>query len=122
MALIAPGGALFLGLLGWAFVARSLVIRRKREAEQLRERLFEEEKKARERLEGQMAETARARDSMRESQALYYSLVENIPHLVVRKDLDGVYRFINGSGNLTGLSLSEESIGKTDFDIFPRPF
>jgi two-component system, NtrC family, sensor kinase len=69
-----------------------------------------------------MAETARARDSMRESQALYYSLVENIPHLVVRKDLDGVYRFINGSGNLTGLSLSEESIGKTDFDIFPRPF
>jgi signal transduction histidine kinase/ligand-binding sensor domain-containing protein len=42
------GGAL---LLAWAFIARALVIRRKREAEQLRERLLAEEQKARQAAE-----------------------------------------------------------------------
>src|SRR5262249_23471366 len=38
-----PAGGTALGLIGWAFVARSLVIRRKRESEQLREQLLDEE-------------------------------------------------------------------------------
>ncbi len=53
--IMVPGGGALLGLVGWAFVARSLVIRRKREAEQLRERLLREEHDARE-----AAEKARA--------------------------------------------------------------
>ncbi len=53
--IMAPGGGAVLGLFGWAFVARSLVIRRKREAEELRERLLREEHDARE-----AAEKARA--------------------------------------------------------------
>jgi signal transduction histidine kinase/ligand-binding sensor domain-containing protein/CheY-like chemotaxis protein/protocatechuate 3,4-dioxygenase beta subunit len=53
--IMGPVGAGVLGLLGWAFVARALVVRRKREAEQLRERLFKEEHDAR-----QAAERARA--------------------------------------------------------------
>jgi signal transduction histidine kinase/ligand-binding sensor domain-containing protein/DNA-binding response OmpR family regulator len=50
-----PAGGGALGLVGWAFVARSLVIRRKREAGQLREQLLREEHQARE-----AAERARA--------------------------------------------------------------
>ena len=38
--IMVPSGGVVLGLFGWAFVARSLVIRRKREAEQLREQLL----------------------------------------------------------------------------------
>jgi signal transduction histidine kinase/ligand-binding sensor domain-containing protein len=47
MRLMIPMAMLNLGLLGWGWVARSLVIRRKREAERLRERLYAEEQKAR---------------------------------------------------------------------------
>jgi signal transduction histidine kinase/CheY-like chemotaxis protein/ligand-binding sensor domain-containing protein/protocatechuate 3,4-dioxygenase beta subunit len=49
--IIVPSGGVLLGLVGWAFVARSLVIRRKREAGQLRERLLQEEHAAREAAE-----------------------------------------------------------------------
>ena len=58
--ILVPGGGVGLGLIGWAFVARSLVIRRKREAEQLREQLLEEERKGREAAEKakEAAETA----------------------------------------------------------------
>ncbi|MFO1460966.1 MAG: two-component regulator propeller domain-containing protein [Verrucomicrobiota bacterium] len=51
-----PGGGLALGLVGWAFVARSLVLRRKREAEQLREQLLREEHDARKAAEQARAE------------------------------------------------------------------
>ena len=53
--IVVPSGTGVLGLIGWAFVARTLVVRRKREAEELRERLLEEERKSRE-----TAEKARA--------------------------------------------------------------
>ena len=56
-----PSGGAVLGLLGWAFIARSLVIRRKREAEQLREQLFEQEHKARLALEAKNTELAEAK-------------------------------------------------------------
>ena len=46
--IMGPFGGTTGGLLIWAFVARSMVVRRKHEAEQLRERLLEEEHKARE--------------------------------------------------------------------------
>src|SRR5262249_2127781 len=46
-----PGGAAVVGLLGWAFLARSLYQRKRSEAERLRERLLEEEHKARAALE-----------------------------------------------------------------------
>jgi signal transduction histidine kinase/CheY-like chemotaxis protein/ligand-binding sensor domain-containing protein len=53
--IVVPSGGAALGLIGWAFIARSLVARRKREAERLREQLFKEEHEAR-----QAAEKARA--------------------------------------------------------------
>jgi signal transduction histidine kinase/ligand-binding sensor domain-containing protein/DNA-binding response OmpR family regulator/protocatechuate 3,4-dioxygenase beta subunit len=58
---IAPAGAGAVGLLGWAFVARSLVIRRKREAEELRERLLREERRARAEMEAKNAQLEAAK-------------------------------------------------------------
>jgi len=118
--IMVPTGGGLMGLVGWAFVARSLVIRRKREAEQLREQMLVEEKKARSTLESQIAETRKAEASVRESQELYHSLVENIPHAVIRKDRNGVWTFSNSlSSDLLGFNFKrEELVGKTDFDLF----
>ncbi len=44
--IMVPSGSVAVGLIGWAFVARSLVLRRKREAEQLRQRMVEQERAA----------------------------------------------------------------------------
>jgi signal transduction histidine kinase/CheY-like chemotaxis protein len=46
-AIMIPAGAGVLGLLAWALVARALYMRKQREAQKLRERLFEEEQRAR---------------------------------------------------------------------------
>jgi PAS domain S-box-containing protein len=118
--IMVPVGGGAVGLVGWAFVARALVIRRKREADQLRERLFAEEKTARETLERQIAETRKAEASVRESQELYHSLVENIPYTVIRKDRKGVYTFSNSmSEEFLGIRFKNQGmIGKTDFDLF----
>ncbi|MBI4658630.1 MAG: hypothetical protein HY735_07245, partial [Verrucomicrobia bacterium] len=51
------------GLLVWAFVARSLYQRKRREAEQLRERLLEHERQARAALEAKNQELAVAKES-----------------------------------------------------------
>jgi PAS domain S-box-containing protein len=56
---------------------------------------------------------------LRESQALYSSLVENLPVHVLRKDLAGRFQFANASFcKLLGKPL-EAILGKTDFDLFP---
>ena len=120
--IMAPAGGGILGLVGWAFVARALVIRRKREAEQLRDQLLKEEQNARQALERQMAETRKAEASVRESQELYASLVENIPHAVIRKDANGVWTFANSlSADMLGFDFKNaDLIGKTDYDLFTR--
>ena len=46
-AIMIPAGASVLGLLAWALVARALYMRKQREAQKLRERLFEEEQRGR---------------------------------------------------------------------------
>jgi len=61
----------------------------------------------------------RAEQVLRDSQALYSSLVENLPVHVLRKDLDGKFTFANASFcRVAGRSL-EEILGKTDFDLYP---
>jgi signal transduction histidine kinase/CheY-like chemotaxis protein len=54
--IMVPSGGAALGLIGWAFVARSMVSRRKREADHLREQLLKEEHDAREASERAKAE------------------------------------------------------------------
>lgn len=58
--IVLPASGGLLGLVGWAFVARSLVIRRKREAEQLREKLLEQERHSREALEAKAAQLSQS--------------------------------------------------------------
>jgi signal transduction histidine kinase/DNA-binding response OmpR family regulator len=62
-----PAGLTVLGLLGWAFVARTMVIRRKREAEQLREQMLEQETVARHALESKNKELEESRAAAEEA-------------------------------------------------------
>jgi two-component system sensor kinase FixL len=58
--------------------------------------------------------------ALRESQALYSSLVENLPLNVLRKDLEGRFTFGNSRFCETIGRALEDVLGKTDFDLFPR--
>ncbi|MBI3414186.1 MAG: hypothetical protein HY043_02515, partial [Verrucomicrobia bacterium] len=65
--IIGPFGGTTGGLLVWAFVARSMVVRRKREAEQLREQMLEQERHAREALEVKNTQLESAHKSAEEA-------------------------------------------------------
>ncbi len=71
-------------------------------------------------LKREIAERQRAQEILRDSEALYYSLVENLPVHVLRKDLEGRFVFANRSFcELVGKPF-EEIVGRTDFDLFPE--
>jgi PAS domain S-box-containing protein len=64
-------------------------------------------------------ERRKAEEALRESEALYHSLVESLPCLVVRKDLEGRFTFANQRFcEVLGRPL-DQLLGKTDFDINP---
>lgn len=71
-------------------------------------------------VQQELIERQRAEQALRDSEALYQSLVEVMPMSVCRKDLAGRFIFVNqrycSEFNLT----PEEIIGKTDFDLHPR--
>jgi sigma-B regulation protein RsbU (phosphoserine phosphatase) len=61
-----------------------------------------------------------AEENLRNSEALYHSLVETLHQNIFRKDLHGQFTFANQQF-CTGLGRKlEEIVGKTDFDFFPR--
>jgi phosphoserine phosphatase RsbU/P len=61
-----------------------------------------------------------AQESLRESEALYHSLVDTMPQCIFRKDLQGHYTFVNRQFcRVVGKPL-EEILGKTIFDIYPE--
>jgi PAS domain S-box-containing protein len=101
-----PGGATIFGLVVWAFVARSLVVRRKREAEELRERMLEQEREARKKLQ--------------DSQALYASVVDNLDQFLIRKDREGRFTFVNEAFCKFFGTTADKLIGKSDFDVMER--
>jgi signal transduction histidine kinase len=61
--IVGPLGLANAGLLGWAVVARSLYLRKRREAHGLREQLLEQEQQARLKLQTKNKELAAARDA-----------------------------------------------------------
>ena len=66
------------------------------------------------------AELRSANQGLRDSEALYSSLVENLPVHVLRKDRTGQFTFANRSFcRLLGRPF-DEIIGKSDFDFYPR--
>jgi PAS domain S-box-containing protein len=67
-----------------------------------------------------LSERKKAEQDLRDSEALYHSLVEGLPMNVFRKDLKGRFTFGN-QRFCESLNLSlRQLIGKTDFDFFDR--
>jgi phosphoserine phosphatase RsbU/P len=61
-----------------------------------------------------------AEEMLRNSEALYHSLVETLPQNILRKDPQGRFTFANQNFcKLLGQTL-EAIVGKTDFDFFPH--
>ncbi|MEE8452259.1 MAG: PAS domain-containing protein [Thermoguttaceae bacterium] len=74
--------------------------------------------RAKESLEREVAEHRQTEAGLRDSQAMYSSLVENLPVQVLRKDLEGRFTFANQSFcELLGKTLSAV-LGKTDHDFY----
>ncbi|NQV34380.1 MAG: response regulator [Phycisphaeraceae bacterium] len=105
------------------------LIQRKRAEQALRESHEELEKRveertaelthANEKLKREIAERKLAEKVIKDSQAMYSSLVENLPVHVLCKDISGRFTFANQSFcDLLGKTL-EDITGKTDFDFFP---
>jgi PAS domain S-box-containing protein len=70
-------------------------------------------------LQTEIAERKRAEQALRDSEALYHSLVESLPLNVFRKDLDGRFTFVNTLFAATLGKPAAEIVGKTDADFFP---
>ncbi len=61
-----------------------------------------------------------AEQALRDSEALYHSLVEHLPLSVLRKDARLRYTFVNRRYlDYSGMSL-ERLLGRTDFELFPE--
>lgn len=96
-------------LLGRTERIERLVVQRTRELQQ-----------ANQSLEAEIADRTRAEAVLKDSQALYSSLVENLPVHVLRKDLEGRFTFANQSFcALLGKPI-DEIVGKTDYDFYPE--
>lgn len=57
--------------------------------------------------------------SLLDSEALYHSLVENLPVCVLRKDLAGQFTFANRAYCEFTARDPQEILGKTDYDLSP---
>ena len=99
----------------------SMLVGRTAQVERLVLKRTEELREANAHLEEEIAERKRAEEVLRDSEALYSSLVENLPVQVTRKDLAGRIQYANKSFcDLMGMS-PEDVVGKTDFDLYPAP-
>jgi PAS domain S-box-containing protein len=58
---------------------------------------------------------------LRDSEALYHSLVESLTQNIIRKDLDGRFTFANSNFCKTVGMPVEKIVGKTDADLFTAP-
>lgn len=68
-----------------------------------------------------ITERRRAEEGLRNSEALYHSLVETLPQNIFRKDLSERFTFANQRFCLTLGRRLDEILGRTDFDFFPGP-
>jgi PAS domain S-box-containing protein len=68
---------------------------------------------------GQFIERTHMERALRDSEALYHSLVETLPVNIMRKDLQGRVTFGNQRYAETMGKPIAELIGKTDLDLFP---
>jgi signal transduction histidine kinase/CheY-like chemotaxis protein/ligand-binding sensor domain-containing protein len=80
MFIMVPSVGGLLGLVGWAFIARALVIRRKREADQLREQMLAQERQARLLLETKNKELAEAKEAADAASTAKSQFLANMSH------------------------------------------
>lgn len=86
---------------------------------ELQRRTSEVQRKT-EQLEQEIVKIKKVETSLRESEGRFRTLVENIPHKVFAKDKHSRYLSCN-ENYVRDLGIkSEEIIGKTDIDLFPR--
>lgn len=71
------------------------------------------------RFEGELEQRKRYEAALRESEAFYQSLVENLPLALFRKDRDGRITFANRLFCEAAKRPVQDIIGKTDYDLFP---
>ncbi|MDD4270137.1 MAG: response regulator [Thermoguttaceae bacterium] len=96
------------------------VLSRAEKVERLVVRRTGELREANRQLAAEIAERERTEQGLRDSEALYSSLVENLPVHVLRKDCQGRFTFANRSFcALLGRSI-DEIVGKTDFNLYPE--
>lgn len=72
------------------------------------------------RLLAEVGERVRADTKLRESRALYESLVETIPLCVARKNLAGEFVFVNRALRDTFRTTLDEIVGKDDYAFSPK--
>ena len=66
-----------------------------------------------------ITERKRAEEALRDSEALYHSLVESLPVYLLRKDLHGRFTFANRALCSALKKPLSEILGQTDFDFYP---
>jgi len=116
-----PFAALFVGLLITALVSICVnaFVGQADRVRRLAVRQTTELQLAKEKLEREIVDRKRAEEAHGGAEALYSSLVENLPVQMLRKDLDGRFTFANQSFcELIDKPLSE-IVGKTDYDLYP---
>ena len=62
----------------------------------------------------------KAEEALKDSEALYQSLVESLPQNVLRKDRQGRLTFANANFCKTLVKPLDEVLGRTDFDFYPK--
>ena len=78
--IMVPLAGVNLGLIGWAFAARTLYLRKRREAATLREQMFEQEHRARLELETKNTELASAKTAADEANQAKSTFLANMSH------------------------------------------
>ena len=104
----------------WDITAQKLAEERIRQASAELARSREELRLKNEQMEKDFALRREAEAKVKDSEALYHSLVETLSQNIFRKDLEERFTFGNRQFCKTlGKSL-EEIVGKTDYDFFPK--
>jgi len=91
-AIMVPAGGGILGLFGWAFVARALYARKRREAERLRQQLFEEEHKGREAAEKARLAAEQAKEAAESASQAKSEFLANMSH-EIRTPMNAILGF-----------------------------
>jgi PAS domain S-box-containing protein len=109
-------GLVLLGVVAMILALRPLAGRVLLHTDELESQIYEKTAA----LNTELGERTRAEKSLRDSEALYHSLVDTLPINILRKDLAGRVTYGNrGYSQMMGKPM-EQLLGQTDFDLFPR--